>query len=69
MIFLPGGSGTTIRHNTQIAITHQSQANTAHKTTRTINDKLHKMNRIQIQLQLRLDKLILIKIIILYTKQ
>jgi hypothetical protein len=46
--FLPGGSGTTIRHNSQI--THITQNNTtikritAHKTTRTVKDTLHRMN-------------------------
>jgi hypothetical protein len=48
--FLPGGSGTTIRHNTQTI--------TAHKTTQTIKDTLHTMNTMQIQLQLQLNKLI-----------
>jgi hypothetical protein len=44
--FLPGGSGYTIRHNKQ----HSSQnntmikINTAHKTTHTIKDTLHRMN-------------------------
>jgi hypothetical protein len=46
--FLPGGSGTTIRHNTQIThitqITHHTQTDTAHKTTQTIKDTLHTMN-------------------------
>jgi hypothetical protein len=47
--FLPGGSGTTIRHNTQI--THHARQNTAHKTTQTIKDNtLHIMNTMQIQL-------------------
>jgi hypothetical protein len=36
--FSPGGSGTTIRHNTQI--THITQNNTTHKSTHTI----HRMN-------------------------
>jgi hypothetical protein len=46
MGFLPGGSDTTIRHNTQI--THITQSNTAHKTTDAIKDTLHKMNTMQI---------------------
>jgi hypothetical protein len=50
--FLPGGSCTTVKHNTN---------NTAHKTTQTIKDTLHTMNTMQIQLQLQLNKLILIK--------
>jgi hypothetical protein len=50
--FLPGGSGTTVKHNTN---------NTAHKTTQTIKDTLHTMNTMQIQFQLQLYKLILIK--------
>jgi hypothetical protein len=46
---LLGGSGTTIRHNTQI--THITQynttikRNTTHKTTHTIKDTLHRMNK------------------------
>jgi hypothetical protein len=56
---------TTIRHNTQIThitqITHHTQTIIAHKTTQTIKDKLHTMNTMQIQLQLQLNKLILIK--------
>jgi hypothetical protein len=50
----PSGSGTAIRHNTQI--THITQnntmikGNTAHKTTHTINT-LHRM-KMQSQLQL-----------------
>jgi hypothetical protein len=53
--FLPGGSGTTIRHNTRT--THIKQNNTtlkrniAHKTTQTIKDTRHTMNTMQIQLQ------------------
>jgi hypothetical protein len=48
--YLPGGSGNTIRHNKQI--THSTQnnttikRNTAHKTTDTIKDTLHPMNKI-----------------------
>jgi hypothetical protein len=42
---------------------------TAHKTRQTIKDTLHTMNTVQIQLQLQLYKLILIKMGILYTKQ
>jgi hypothetical protein len=54
---------TTVRHNTQI--THITQnntphSNTAHKTTHTIKDTLNTMNAMQIQLQLQLNKLILI---------
>jgi hypothetical protein len=63
---LPDGSDTTIRHNTQI--THITQNNTlhsnrniAHKTTQTIKDTLYTMKNIQVQLQLELNKLILIK--------
>jgi hypothetical protein len=66
MCFLLGGSGTTIRHNTQI--THSTQYNTPHsnrntvyKTTQTIKDTLYTMNTMQLQLQLQLNKLILIK--------
>jgi hypothetical protein len=64
--FSPGGSGTTIRHNTQT--THITQnnitikRNTVHKTTHTINT-LHRM-KIQ-QSQLQLYKVTLIKIIML----
>jgi hypothetical protein len=36
---LPGGSGTTIRHNTQI--THTPQNNTSH-SNKTQHTKLHK---------------------------
>jgi hypothetical protein len=35
--------------------------NTAHKTTQTVKDTLHTMNTMQIQLELQLNKLILIK--------
>jgi hypothetical protein len=42
--FLPGGSGTTIRHNTQI--THHVQTKHKHKTIQTIKDTLHTMNTI-----------------------
>jgi hypothetical protein len=43
MGFLPGGSDTTIRHNTQI--THITlKQNTAHKTTQAIRDTLYKIN-------------------------
>jgi hypothetical protein len=72
-VVLPSGTGTTTGHNTQITHTTLKQ-NTAHKTTQTIKDPLHTMNRIQIQLQLQqiklqqLYKLILIKVSILYTK-
>jgi hypothetical protein len=62
--FLPGGSGSTIRHNTQITHIPQNNTtikrNTAHKTTHTINT-LHRM-KIQ-QSQLQLYKVVLIKII------
>jgi hypothetical protein len=53
--FSPGGSGTTIRHNTQI--THITQNNTTikrnteHKTTHTINT-LNRMKIEQSQLEL-----------------
>jgi hypothetical protein len=72
-VFLPDGSGTTIRHNTQITHitqnhTPHSNRNTAHKTTQTVKDTLYTMNTLQlklqlqqIQLQLQLNKLILIK--------
>jgi hypothetical protein len=60
---LPGGSGTTIRHNTQIThitqITHHTQTNTAHKTTQTIKETLHTMNTMQMHLQLQLMQLFL----------
>jgi hypothetical protein len=36
--FLPGGSGTTVRHNTRMA--HQIKINTAHKTTHTTKETL-----------------------------
>jgi hypothetical protein len=36
--FLPGGSGTTIRHNSHITQNNKKiKRNTAHKTTHTIN--------------------------------
>jgi hypothetical protein len=57
---LPGGSGTTVRHNTQI--THHTQTNTNNKGHTTHNE--YDANIItlqQIQLQLQLNKLILIK--------
>jgi hypothetical protein len=41
--FLLGGSGTTVRHNTQIAHTTFKQ-NAAHKTPQTIKDMLYTMN-------------------------
>jgi hypothetical protein len=69
--FSPGGSGTTIRHNTQITHITQNNTtikrNTAHKTTHTIKDTLHRM-KIQ-QSQLQLYKVVLIKISMIYTKQ
>jgi hypothetical protein len=40
--FLPGGSGSTIRHNTQI--THITQNNTPH-LNKTQHTKLHKQQR------------------------
>jgi hypothetical protein len=44
---LPGGSGSTIRHNTQITLITQNNTtikrSTAHKTTRTINTR-YRMN-------------------------
>jgi hypothetical protein len=50
------------QHTTHITqITHHSQTITAHKTTQTIKDTLHIINTMQIQLQLQLNKLILIK--------
>jgi hypothetical protein len=48
--FLPSGSGTTIRHNMQIYISHRvttSSNNTAHKATQAIKDALHAMNTMQ----------------------
>jgi hypothetical protein len=50
--FLPGGSRTTIKYNTQI--THITQNNTtikgniAHKSTHTIHT-LHKMNKLSLE--------------------
>jgi hypothetical protein len=37
---MAGGSGTAVRHSTQIT----TQDNTPHKTTQTIQDTLHTMN-------------------------
>jgi hypothetical protein len=48
-------------------MTHHTETNTAHKTTQTIKDTLHTMNAMQIQLQLQLNKLILIKNKYVYT--
>jgi hypothetical protein len=46
--FLPGGSRTTIRHNTQITQNTQNNTtikrNTGHKSTHTLHT-LHKMNK------------------------
>jgi predicted metalloprotease len=50
--FLPGGSGTTVRHNTQITHTTLKQ-NTAHKTKQTKKDLLHTNNTVEIKLQLQ----------------
>jgi hypothetical protein len=63
-VYLPGGSGTIIRHNTQI--THKQ--NIAHKTSQLIKDTLHTLHTMQIllqlqQIQLQLCKLILILIL------
>jgi hypothetical protein len=45
--FLPDGSDNTIRHNKQITYITQNNTtikrNTAHKTTHTIKDRLHRM--------------------------
>jgi hypothetical protein len=45
---LPGSSGNTISHNTQITHITQNNTtikrNTAHKTTHTIKDTLHRMS-------------------------
>jgi hypothetical protein len=45
---LPGGSGNRIRHNKQITHIPQNNTtikrNTAHKTTHTIKDTLHRIN-------------------------
>jgi hypothetical protein len=53
-VFSPGGSGTTIRHNTQTTHITQNNTtikrNTVHKNTHTINT-LHKMKIQQLQLQ------------------
>jgi hypothetical protein len=47
---LPGGSGNTMRHNKQLTYITQNKTtikrNTAHKTTHTIKDTLHRMNTI-----------------------
>jgi hypothetical protein len=50
-VFLPGGSDTTVRQNTQTShkITHNTKKERAHKTTQTIKDTIHKMNTIQIR--------------------
>jgi hypothetical protein len=48
MGILPGGSDTTVRHNTQI--THIPQNNTSDKTAQTLKDTLHTMNTMQLQL-------------------
>jgi hypothetical protein len=45
--FFPVGSGTTIRHSTQIHINTKLQHNTAHKATQTIKDTLHTMSTTQ----------------------
>jgi hypothetical protein len=46
--FLPGGSGNKIRHKKQITHITQNNTtikrNTAHKTTHTMKDTLHRMN-------------------------
>jgi hypothetical protein len=67
--FSPGGSGTTIRHKTQITHITQNNTtikrNTAHKTTHTINT-VHRM-KIQ-QSQLQLFKVASIKISMMDTK-
>jgi hypothetical protein len=65
--FLPDGSGTTVRHNTQNN-TSRSKKTQNTKLQKTIKGTLHTMNTMQIQLQLQLYKLILIKISILYSK-
>jgi hypothetical protein len=58
--FSPGGSGTTMRHNTHITQNNTTiKRNTALKTTHTINT-LHRMKIHQSQLQLY--KVVLIKI-------
>jgi hypothetical protein len=61
--FSPGGSGTTIRHNTQTTHITQNNTtfkqNTVHKNTHTMNT-LHRM-KIQ-QSQLQLYKVVLIEI-------
>jgi hypothetical protein len=48
---LPGGSGYTIRHNKQIIQITQNNTtikrNTAHKTTHTIKDTLHRMHTVE----------------------
>jgi hypothetical protein len=50
--FLPGGSGTTRRHNTQKCTYHTKyhttlKPNTAHKATQTMKDTLRTMNTTQ----------------------
>jgi hypothetical protein len=50
--FLPGGSGTAIRHNTQKYTYHTKyhsmlKQNIAHKATQTLKDTLHTMNTMQ----------------------
>jgi hypothetical protein len=60
---LPGGSGTKVRHNTQIIHITQNNTtikrNTGHKTTHTIN-AVHRMKIRQSQLQLYKVVLIII---------
>jgi hypothetical protein len=69
--FLSGGSGTTIRHNTQITHIIQNNTtikrNTAHKSTHTIHT-LHKMNKLSLEYNNHnYHKVALINISMLYT--
>jgi hypothetical protein len=48
-VILPGGNGTTVRHNIQIThITQNNTLHTKHKTTQTIKDTPHTLNTMQI---------------------
>jgi hypothetical protein len=51
--FVPGGSGNTIRHNTQNNTAHSNK--TAHKITKTIKD-IYYTQYIQIKLQTNTHK-------------
>jgi hypothetical protein len=65
--FSPGGSGTTVRYNTQL--THITQNNTTikwntpHKTTHTHTHTINTIHRMKIQQsQLQIYKVVLIKV-------